>query len=116
MRLPLLESVSAIAQDREPVSIIYFALQPGGASAASEGLAPQWIDALSNVGFEALKHLLTAASIRKKDTTIEDAESQSASVEEIERIQTQIMKIMSKGAVRIGGVFPVLVARKARLH
>ena len=68
MHLPLLQNVSAITKDSDPMSIIYFELKPGDTSITSEGLDSQRVDAFSKLILEALKHLLTAALIRKKET------------------------------------------------
>ena len=121
MRLPPLQSVSALAQGYDPVSIIHFEIRPGGASAISnDRLEPQWVDVFSKLTFEALKLLLNAALIRKQKL-MERPVSQTAlsgtpsdSVKEIERLQGNITELISGGKVRMGGVFPARVARKAK--
>ena len=109
LRLPCLESTTANTQDYDPVSIVWFTLALVGASEYSEGPELQWIDAFSYLCFEGFGRMLRAAG--RKDIKI-----QSAFGNKIVRLNNRMVDIAQRGTVKIGGLFPILVARKAIPH
>ncbi|MCJ1386075.1 hypothetical protein MMC17_009200 [Xylographa soralifera] len=120
IRLPPEKQALAITHDYDAMNIIYFELRPGGASKSSEGeLDAKWTDAFSKLTLEATKLLLSAARMRKEAANKNEGHDNETetweqdSVTKIKSLQSYIDGAIARGDMKMGGVFPTLVARKA---
>ena len=111
-------NVSRAYPSEDLMTILNFGLLPGGFSRDSRSEESDLNQRFSDIVLESVKLLLHASLLRKQSQAIgepssEDSGTGQSELTEIERLMNFIDEARKSNGVKMGGVFPQLIAQKS---
>ena len=100
-----------------PMTIINFNLVPGGIARGIHSVSTDHNDRLSDILLESMELLLNASAMRltlqtSEELSIKDDSKEQHTLEETRALTHCIEELRASQKIRMGGVFPQLIAQK----